>query len=317
MSLNILALHPLTSQQTTTISAIRDDVCINSCKVANAVQYMPETDILLSFEQTNLVPLLDNAPRLKWIHALTAGVERFFQIPGFAKSDILLTNSRGIHGIPIAEQVLGIMLNSSRCLFTSYEQQKKHLWKRIPNTDELYEKTVAIIGLGSIGREIAKRTKSLGMNVLAVKREKTTEPFVDQLYSLDDLTVVLNTADYVVVTLPLTDKTKNMFTLPIFKQMKTSAYFINVSRGPIVSETDLCAALTEDIIHGAALDVFCEEPLPESSPLWDTKNLLITPHNSASSPYYIDRTLRIFNENLRHFPQSSEMINLIDKTRGY
>jgi S-adenosyl-L-homocysteine hydrolase, NAD binding domain len=260
---------------------------------------------------------LPKMPRLQWIHTYSAGVEKLLSNVTFSQSDILLTNSRGIHGIPMAEHVLGTMLASGRCLIEAWENQKAHTWKRLTEPDELFGKTAAIIGLGSIGREIAKHLKNMGMRVVAVKQTTSTEPFVDQLFTIDHLPAALSCADYIIVTLPLTPQTKKLFNRKTFDMMKENAFFINVSRGDVVEETDLVEALTTKRIRGASLDVFTTEPLPEDSPLWDVPNLFITPHHSAISPMYLDRSLKIFRNNLQIFPQRIGMLNVVDKQRGY
>ncbi|WP_019553364.1 D-2-hydroxyacid dehydrogenase [Propionispira raffinosivorans] len=316
MSFNVLSLQRLTDDQIATIHAVDKDVNIRICKAAEAVQYIEETDILLAWGLFDLTPLLEKAPRLKWVQALSSGVDNMLT-PEFMNTNILLTNARGIHGIPIAEHVLGMMLNFTRGITIAYDQQKAKQWKHIRQVDEMYEKSIAIIGLGSIGREIAKRVKNMGMRVLATKQTPTTELFVDHLYTPEELPLILAEADFVVVTLPLTPETTNLFTLKTFQKMKKTAYFINVARGAIVNEPDLIAALNSDTIKGAALDVFAEEPLPESSPLWDMPNIFITPHIAAQSPYYIDRALKIFTENLNRFLHQADMLNIIDKQKGY
>jgi len=260
---------------------------------------------------------LPQMPRLQWIHTYSAGVEKLLSNVTFSQSDILLTNSRGIHGIPMAEHVLGTMLASGRCLIEAWENQKAHTWKRLTEPDELFGKTAAIIGLGSIGREIAKHLKNMGMRVVAVKQTTSTEPFVDQLFTIDHLPAALSCANYIIVTLPLTPQTKKLFNSKTFDMMKENAFFINVSRGDVVEEADLVEALTTKRIRGASLDVFTTEPLPEDSPLWDVPNLFITPHHSAISPMYLDRSLKIFRNNLQIFPQCIGMLNVVDKQRGY
>lgn len=317
MSINILSLHKLQEKHIAMIKEVVPDAVVNIAKASEASPYLPEADILIAFGQTDLAPLLPAAPNLKWIHALTAGVDKFLAIDNFRQSDIILTNSKGIHGIPIAEHVLGMMLSFSRCLFTAYNNQKAHKWQALKGIDELFEKTAAVIGLGSVGHEVAKHLKNMGMNVIAVKETLTPEPFVNTLYQASDLDKALFQADFVIVTLPLTPQTRNLFTLDKFKLMKPSAIFINVARGEIVNEADLINALENHIIAGAALDVFDQEPLPEDSPLWDVPNLFISPHHSSSSPYYISRTMRIFAENLRRFPAADSMLNVVDKIRGY
>ena len=317
MSLNIVSLHHLKPEHIAMLQAVRSDIQLHSVKPAEAGPYLAEADILLAFGHTDLTPILPQAPQLKWIHALSAGVDKFLALDVFRNSDIILTNSRGIHGIPIAEHVLGMMLCSSRCLLTAYDNQKAHTWQALRGIDELYGKTAAVIGLGSVGHEIARHLKSMGMKILAVKQTPTSEPFVDQLLPFSQMAAAVSAADYVVVSLPLTQDTRGLFDLSMFQRMKPNACFINIARGPIVKEEDLIQALNKKIIRCAALDVFSHEPLPADSPLWDTPNLLITPHHASSSPQYIGRTLKIFTENLLQFPDCSHMRNLVDKKRGY
>ena len=279
---------------------------------------LSDVDILLGYDaQMEMEKYLPQMPYLKWIHTYSAGVEKLLSHEVFCQSDILLTNSRGIHGIPMAEHVLGTMLASSRCLIEAWENQKTHVWKRLTDPDELFGKTAAIIGLGSIGREVAKHLKNMGMRIVAVKQKESTEPFVDQLFTIDHLSDALSCADYVIVTLPLTPQTKKLFNTHTFHMMKENAFFINVSRGDVVEEDDLVEALRSKCIRGASLDVFATEPLPEDSPLWSVPNLFITPHYSAISPMYLDRSLKIFRNNLQIFPKRIGMLNVVDKQRGY
>lgn len=315
--MNILSLHPLRDTQIEKIKAACPDVEIHIAKASECAPYLPDAEILLAFGQANLAPILPNAPKLRWVQALTAGVDGFVALDAFRESDILLTNVRGIHGIPIAEHVLGMILCRTRGLLNAYDNQKAKLWKGLRGLDELYEKTAAVIGLGSVGSVIANRLKAIGMTVLGVKPSKTKEPGVDKLYTPDELFDVLPQADFVIVTLPLTPKTKNLFSKKTFAAMKPSSFFINVSRGPVVNEDDLVEALQNNVIGGAGLDVFCTEPLPSESPLWDAPNLLITPHHAATSPRYMDRAIDIFIENLKVFPDPAKMKNIIDKEKGY
>ena len=315
--MNILSLHPLRDTQIDKITAACPDAEIHTAKASDCAPYLADTEILLSFGQTNLAPILPHTPKLRWVQALTAGVDGFVALDAFRESDILLTNVRGIHGIPIAEHVLGMILCRTRGLLNAYDNQKAKLWKGLRGLDELYEKTAAVIGLGSVGSVIANRLKAIGMTVLGVKPSKTKEPGVDKLYTPDELFDVLPQADFVIVTLPLTPKTKNLFSKKTFAAMKPSSFFINVSRGPVVNEDDLVEALQNNVIGGAGLDVFCTEPLPSESPLWDAPNLLITPHHAATSPRYMDRAIDIFIENLKVFPDPAKMKNIIDKEKGY
>ncbi len=314
-TLNIVVLNKLAERHISTITAVAPDANIIPAKLEDAHTLMPECDVLIAWGWMNIRPLLEDAPKLKWVHALSAGVENI-TCPELKNSSIILTNSKGIHGIPVSEHVLALVLSFTRGInyFVRYQQKKQ--WKRA-TVDEIYDKTIGIIGLGSIGREIAKKAKALGMNVVAVKRQPTTELFVDELYSPDRLNEMLGACDFVVAAVPLLPETKEMFQLDQFKAMKPSAYFINISRGAVVKEADLATALEQGFIKGAGLDVFEHEPLDETSPLWDMPNVIITPHLAALSPYYLDRAIKLFADNLGRFIQNGEMLNIIDKTKGY
>ena len=318
MTLQILSFVRLSDKQMELIHQSYPDCTLRCIRPKDLKDDLSDVDILLGYDaQMEMEKYLPQMPHLKWIHTYSAGVEKLLSHEVFCRSDILLTNSRGIHGIPMAEHVLGTMLASSRCLIEAWENQKAHVWKRLTDPDELFGKTAAIIGLGSIGREVAKHLKNMGMRIVAVKQKESTEPFVDQLFTIDHLSDALSCADYVIVTLPLTPQTKKLFNTHAFHMMKENAFFINVSRGDVVEEDDLVEALRSKCIRGASLDVFATEPLPEDSPLWSVPNLFITPHYSAISPMYLDRSLKIFRNNLQIFPQRIGMLNVVDKQRGY
>lgn len=313
--LNILVLNHLAARHKDAICAVSPGISVTATDLEHAVEYIAETDILAVWGWTDIRPLYLAAPRLRWVHALSAGVESL-TFPEIQASDTIITNSRGIHGIPVSEHVFALMLAFTRGLNLLIRNQGAGLWERVP-TDEIHEKTVGIVGLGSIGREIAKKAKGLGMEVVATKREMTSEIFVDKLYKPEQLHEMLEIADFVVVALPLTEQTSGLFTLQEFTAMKRSAYFINIARGTIVKETDLTAALRQGLIRGAGLDVFEHEPLPANSPLWSMDNVIITPHLAALSPYYLDRAVKLFADNLTRYAENREMFNVIDKARGY
>ncbi|MCX7779760.1 MAG: D-2-hydroxyacid dehydrogenase [Negativicutes bacterium] len=297
------------------IHSVADDIAVISCELDEAGQYIADADILVAWGWMDIRPLFLRAAKLKWLHALSAGVETLI-FPEMQNSGIILTNSRGIHGIPISEHIFAMMLTFTRGLHLLLKQQAAKKWRRVP-TDELHEKTLGIIGLGSIGREIAKKAKGLGMNVVATKRAVTTELFVDKLYPADQLHEMLPLCDFVVVALPLTEDTKGYFRLEHFQAMKPTAYFFNIARGAVVNEPDLITALEQGLIAGAGLDVFENEPLPEESPLWERENVIITPHLAALSPYYLDRAIKLFADNLARYVNGREMLNIIDKHKGY
>lgn len=315
MSLNIVVANRLSQRHIDWVHNIVPDANIITCEDSELGQHLPTADILIAWGFINIDEHLPNAPRLRWIHALSAGVEKILS-PTVANAPIQLTNVRGIHGIPMSEHVFGMMLAFSRSIAGFARQQQDAVWKRL-NLTELYNKTLCIVGLGSIGREIAKRAKAFNMRIVATKQTMTQELFVDELCPPSELDRLLGEADYVVLTVPETPDTVGLFSYERICRMKESAVLINVARGTVVSAEGLAQALTEKKIAGAALDVFVSEPLSESSPLWKMDNVLITPHCAAVSPLYLDRAMQCFCENLSLYMNNKAMMNVIDKERGY
>jgi D-2-hydroxyacid dehydrogenase (NADP+) len=313
--LNILIINNLAARHMEVIKNVAPNCNVITCKLEQAAEYIADVDILLPWGSMDIRPLYLAAPKLKWIHSLSAGVENLI-FPEMISASTILTNSKGIHGIPVSEHVFAIMLAFTRGLNLFIRQQTEHLWNRIP-VDEIHGKTLGIVGLGSIGREIAKKAKGMGMQVVASKQTMTTELFVDELFPPTQLHELLSLSDFIVIALPLTDGTKSLFKLEELSAMKPSAYLINIARGSIIHHDDLVTALQEGLIKGAGLDVFEHEPLPEVSPLWGMPNVIITPHVAALSPNYLDRAIKLFSDNLSKFLQSKEMANVIDKKKGY
>ena len=314
----ILILNPLSDRQKAFITNVAPQASILTTDLKHAAEQLPDCEILVAWGFNNIQPIYGMAKNLRWIHALTAGVE-FLLFPETQNSPVLISNSKGIHGIPMAEHVLGMMLSFTRRLPLLQQQQQKHLWQRPPIDDlqEINGKTMAVVGLGAIGREIARKAKAMDMRVVAAKREMTQEPFVDRLYRPEQLLEMLAEADFVVVALPLTDATNGLFGREQFAAMKPSAYFINVSRGAVVQEEPWLECLKAGRIAGAGLDVFVEEPLPAANPFWDLPNVIITPHLAAISPVYLDRAIKLFADNLSRYIADKPLLTPIDKARGY
>jgi len=264
------------------------------------------------------------ARRLKWVQAWGAGVDRLL-IPEMVNSRVVVTNARGVHPTPISEHVIGLMLCLSRKLHLFIRNQPQRKWERFGSSgsteqiEELSGKTVGIVGLGRTGSEIAKKAKCLEMRVIATKRDPTrcASTCIDQLLPSTDLNQLLAESDFVVLSLPLTEETKGMIGESELRNMKRTAYLINVSRGKIVQENKLIAALRKGWIKGAGLDTFESEPLPKNSELWDLQNVIITPHIAGQTPYYMERLTNIFCENLNRFIHKKPLINVVDKALGY
>lgn len=260
--------------------------------------------------------LLAAAPRLRWVHAIGAGVEDLL-IPELVASPIVVTNSRGVAAVPVAEHVFALLLAFTRELPTCFREQQRHRWGVIRG-DDLEGKTLGIVGFGAIGEAIARRAKAFDLRVIASRQTRAeASQYVDVLLPPEELHLMLEEADVVVIVAPLTRHTAGLFGEREFRAMKPSALLINVGRGRIVQEDQLVRALREGWIAGAALDVFAEEPLPPDSPLWELPNVIITPHCAGSTRTYLDRAIPLFCENLRRFQAGAPLLNVVDKQRGY
>ena len=280
-----------------------------------------DSDVLFDFRGVEKEDI-KKAEKLKWMQTWTAGVDKFMKDDFrevLEEKDIILTNMSGVHSNVIAEHSLGFMINFSRRFCDFHEQKNNKVWERL-KVDQLEDKNLAVVGLGSIGQEIARKAKVFEMNVLGVNRSgKGQFDFVDQLFSQNELNAALEMADYVVAIVPLTPETEGMIGKEEFEVMKDSAYFINMARGEVVDEPVMIEALREGKIAGAGLDVFANEPLAEDSPLYELDNVLITPHVGGAFPGYNKKAIKIVEKNLEKFVSGdlAEMINKIDYNLGY
>ena len=277
-------------------------------------KYIGETDALISFKCDK--EMLSKANRLKWIQSLAAGVD-IFPLDEIKKRGIILTNGRGIHKIHMSEYAIGVLIMLARNFHLMFRNQSKKDWNKKVHQGEIYNATLGIIGLGSIGSEIAKRANALGMHVIGVKGKVTPVPFVEKVYSENEMGEVFKQSDYIINLLPGTKNTMNIIDKKYFDMMKEGACFINMGRGSTVNEEDFIEALKSGKIRAAVSDVFHQEPLPESSPLWDMENLIITPHICGESDKYFDRALEIIEPNLLAFEGKGEFVNVVDLDRGY
>ena len=255
-----------------------------------------------------LVISILKATHLKWMHTFSAGVDSPFFID-LIKKGVTLTNSSGAAASPIAQTAILYMLALSRNVRAWFEHQDNKEWERHEFT-ELDGARLAVIGMGPIGEEIARLGVALNMEVEGIRRSPTgNEPC--PTFGFDQLSEVLGRADWVALALPLTPDTQNLFDQQQFARMKPGAHFINVGRGELVDESALINALNSQHLAGAALDVFATEPLPEDSPLWSMKNVLITPHSSGASVKSGLRAEELFVRNFALFVQNEQMHNVV------
>ena len=249
--------------------------------------------------------LLSRCPRLRWVHSATAGVERVLT-PAAIERGLLITNARGVFSAPIAEYVLMMILAVTRRLPQLLELQRERTWQPL-EANELADVTVGVIGMGSIGRRVEELAAAFGANVIGVTRSSSDE----------ELGAVLGRSDFIVLALPLTPDTQEMFDADLLAKVKPGAWLINVARGRLVDERALVRALREGPLGGAVLDTFVEEPLPPSSVFYELPNAIVTPHTSWSSARALDRSVDLFCENLRRYTRGEELLNLVDPRVGY
>jgi phosphoglycerate dehydrogenase-like enzyme len=261
--------------------------------------------------------IVSRTPRLEWIHSFSAGVERVATETVRAR-DFTVTNARGVFSRPIAEYVVMMCLVIARRLPQLLELQRDRTWQPLRGR-ELGSMTVGIVGYGSIGSEVARLLAPFETKILATRRHPqrgATEPNVE-LLGTDQLDDLLRRSDVVVVAAPLTEETAGMIGAPQLQQMGEQAWLINIARGRLIDELALRRALESGWIGGAVLDVFTDEPLSGESPLYGTPNLILTPHTSWSSDQVVERSVRLFVENLQRVAAGQALENVVDLEAGY
>jgi phosphoglycerate dehydrogenase-like enzyme len=257
------------------------------------------------------------APRLRWIHSVSVGVESVLT-PCVRLRGLTVTNGRGVFDQPIAEYVMTMILSICRCLPQLIELQRERTWQPL-EAREMAGVTVGLVGLGGIGCEVASLARAFGSRVLAVRRRPNAEPVegVEMLGSLEALPRLLASSDFIVLALPLTAETESVVNDESLAQVKPGAWIINVARGGLVDEAAMLRALRSGSIGGAVLDAFREEPLPETSPFYRLSNCIVTPHTSWFSAAVLGRTFEVFCDNLRRYRAGEPLEHVVDPAAGY
>lgn len=239
---------------------------------------------------------LERAASLRWVQALSAGVDSYPQ-ETLRDRSVALTTSSGIHAEPIGEQVLGYLLAFERRFPTLFDQQAASHWERREGT-ELRGKTVGVIGVGAIGTRVAELVSAVGCRTLGTKRDLSDVPeAIDEIHPADDYRTVAEASDYLVLACPLTEETEGLIGFDELRLLGEEGVLVNVARGAVCDEDALTTALQYHVIRGAALDTFETEPLPEESPLWDLSNTIVTPHMAGSTPHKPERWTEIIADN--------------------
>jgi D-2-hydroxyacid dehydrogenase (NADP+) len=278
--------------------------------------FLPQAEVLYGYAPPK--NLGSRAPGLKWFQTMLAGVDHFLD-DELRNSSIIITNVSGLHAVPVGEFALALMLMFTKQAPFCFLNKQQKTWERfIPML--LRSKTVGIVGMGSIGSEVARLCKAFDMRVLATRktaRKGDQAKHVDLIVPGEDLKTLLSESDFVVLTLPFTKETDNIIGERELRAMKPTAYLINVGRGETIDEDALVRALVEQRIAGAGLDAFTTEPLPAGHRLWDLPNVIISPHASGRIDHYDFLTTEIFCENLRRYVNGKRLLNVVNKKRGY
>lgn len=275
---------------------------------------LPGSDVLLTWDFTSdavreIWPGTDTSS-LRWVHTASAGVDRV-AFPELLASPAVLTNSRGVFDVPMAEFVLGAVLAFAKDTAGSLALQRERTWRH-RETETVAGRTATVVGGGPIGQAIARLLGAVGMTVRLVGRRAAAG-----VHAFDELPGLLGDTDFLVLAAPLTDATRGMLHAGTIALLPQRARVVNVGRGPLIVQDDLVDALAAGRIAGAALDVFEVEPLPAGSPLWTMDGVLVSPHMSGDVVGWKDMLVELFSDNLARFRDGRELRNVVDKERGY
>ncbi|MEP6491887.1 MAG: D-2-hydroxyacid dehydrogenase [bacterium] len=265
------------------------------------------------------------AARLRWVHSPAAAVEGLLPLSDLAARDIIVTNSRGVQAIPIAEHVMGGLLALARRLDRTLAAQREKRWiqNELSDSDKwpwmLHSRRMTIVGLGTIGVEIARRADAFGMHVTGVRKrlDQPSPSFVNRVVGADHLDEALRGCDVLVLSAPGVAATHRMIGAAQLALLNPGAVVVNVARGQVIDTDALCRGLETGLLGGAVLDVFDREPLDESSPLWSLPNVVITPHSSGFRQSHWDEVIALFSDNLRRFQRGERLRNVVDLAAGY
>jgi len=297
------------------IKALGYEVIIKEEKELYFTEELKDVEVLVCYNPFNTLDIT-KFPCLKWIQLSSIGIDQV-PIEVIKDRDIILTNNKGGYSIPIGEWIVLKILEMYKNSRSFYQKQTEKKWKLDTSLLEIYGKTIGFIGTGSIASEAAKRLKGFGVNILGLNTKGTQTMHFDQCYSIDKIKEMVGLCDSIVISIPHTPKTHYLIDKELFKEMKDGVYLVNIARGSIIDEKIMIENLNNGKIKCAALDVFENEPLDESSPLWDMENVIITPHNSWISEMRNERRFNIIYENLKKYISGENLENVVDLHKGY
>lgn len=272
---------------------------------------LARAEVMFDFDREHARDLRAVAPNLKWLQATSAGIGQYVVSNDLDKAGVVFTTASGVHARPLADFCTMAMLMFSKGYFAMLRDQRAKRWERTC-AEELTGKTLAVIGLGKVGQEVARQAKCFDMRVIGTARTARPLPHVDALYAPAQLAQVLPQADFLVLIAPHTPETDGLIGACELALMKPSAVLINIARGALVDEDALITALREGRLAGAALDVFRAEPLPPDSPLWDMPNVIVSAHSASTVRQENARIIALFCENLRRYLDGRPLLNVLD-----
>jgi phosphoglycerate dehydrogenase-like enzyme len=258
---------------------------------------------------------LKRMPRLRWIQALTAGVDGWLASPDLG-AEVTLCCARGTHRIQMPENILGALFHLTKPYMPIALDQRESRWTKRTSVP-LAGKTLGILGVGAIGQELARKATALEMRVIGTKRTPEAIPHVAKVYAQDGTDEVLGASDFVVLLLPSTPETENFIDAKRLRAMKPTAWLLNFARGALIKDADLIAAVQSKRIAGAVLDVFRKEPLPATHPFWTTEGILVLPHLGGGHPERSAVVAEFFADNARRFLDGEPLNAVVDRARGY
>ncbi len=313
--MKIVLFNDLTQEEFQSIQAQAKGVQL--VKVQTEGQALQEIEDAEAF-YGNLTPeMFSHAKKLEWVQAPVAGLEHFI-FPALAESEVVLTNMAGIYSDVISDHALAYILMFARGFHLYRFNQMERLWEKGAPVCHLATSTLGVVGLGGIGAEVARKGKALGMEVWGIEaRNIETPEGVDVLLQPDDLDLVLAKSDFLVLCVPHTPETVGLISRRELALMPKRAYLINIGRGVLLSLEALVEALETGEIAGAGLDVFETEPLPATHPLWQMRNVIITPHSAATSSHTRERHIGVLTANIDRFRRNSLLHNVVGKASWY
>ena len=313
--ITILSWYEIDADTRIQLEAIHPNLCVRRTQTVEDMEpWIQDADIILHGRFTD--DLLIRAGRLRWYQSVSAGVDNLLT-PEFIDSDVLLTNASGNHPISVSEHAFALLLAMTRRIINSYgENNLLDTWQR-RECVELYGKTLGVLGMGNVGREIARKGSAFGMKVRGYDIRPAFVPYLDEMYLSGQIEAFFSGLDVLIVAAASTPGTKGTVNSHLISLMNQGSYLVNIARGPLVVEDALVEALQHGPLAGAGLDVFDQEPLPVDSVLRRLPHVALTPHLAGQTPRYRERVLTIFVENFRRWVQGEALINVVDKHVGY